>query len=77
MIAVLPGSRATKVGVPGTVKVTPPPEESVSLLPPPPHPDTTPMLTSATRERSGDERLNDSIRVPKKMALVVLITGQT
>jgi hypothetical protein len=75
---VLLGSSATKVGEPGTVKVTPPTAEPVSpVAPPPPHPAKAPKLRSARIETRAGEDLTDGMKTPEETALIVLITGET
>ena len=78
---VLLGSSATKVGEPGTVKVTPPPAEPVSPVPPPPpHPAKAPRLTRARKETTdGDSLIGGLIggmKHPEILTLDVLITGE-
>ena len=74
---VLPGSSATKVGAPGTVKVTPPPPaEAAAPPPPPPHPAKTPRLARAIKETTAGDSLIGSIENPEILTLDVLITGE-
>jgi hypothetical protein len=77
LIAVLPESSATKVGAPGTVRVTPPPDEPVSLLPPPPQPAKAPMLIKTKQDRTNGDSLIGGIENPEILTLDVLITGAT
>ena len=74
---VLLGSSATKVGEPGTVKVTPPPAEPVSPVPPPPpHPAKAPRLTRARKETTDGDSLIGGMKHPEILTLDVLITGE-
>jgi hypothetical protein len=75
---VLLGSSATKVGEPGTVKVTPTTAEPVSpVAPPPPHPAKAPRPRRTRKETRAVENLKDGMKAPEKTALIVLITGET
>jgi hypothetical protein len=74
---VLLGSSATKVGEPGTVKVTAPTAEPVSpVAPPPPHPAKAPRLRRTRKETRAGEDLTDGMKAPEETALIVLITGE-
>jgi hypothetical protein len=74
---VLLGSSATKVGEPGTVKVTLTPAKPVSPVPPPPpHPAKAPKLRSARIETRAGEDLTDGMKTPEETALIVPITGE-